>query len=360
MGRILRHPEKLSTSYFPDFLPHREDEVEKIRGMFLPGTANMRIQVTGPAGSGKTASSMLAVKGLDAALGYLNMRILRTKFNAYRSLVEQTLGVNVPRGMHPSEMLAAMLKDPKPKIVIVDEVDYYITSTGDTSLIYDLTRLPELESAANIPGVIFIFRSEDWKKQLDAAARSSLGAIVIRLERYTLDELVDIVRFRAEQALAEGATPDEVIEYIAEVVDGQFNGDVRYALDILYYSARLAETRERDVLGLDEVREVVSQLVPITSEDFSALQRAETVALLALAYALRDKAAPSAPFTEVYRFYKELSKEAGLKADIRSLEIALQNLVDMGLIASRGPRKLSLDVPVEKLITFLEEKLHSK
>lgn len=360
MPKLLAQPKKLSSNYIPDRLPHREKTIESIKRLMIGDAYYVKLQVQGPAGSGKTSSVIHATRRLPAKTIYLNMKILRSQYTAYKSMLEQTIEGNVSRSLSPGEMLRLFVKTPQEKIIVVDEIDYYLLSTNDTTLVYDLTRLVELEAECKIRGVIFIYRNPEWRKRLDSAEKSSMGALLVKLERYTQEQLVDIIKYRGEEALKPGALPDYTMQYIAQVVDREFNGDARYALDILYFSAVLAENRGHDRIELDDVREVVSQLVPqMTSEDLAALQKIEKIALLSVAYAVQRNEGGFASFTEVYNSYKELAERFNTRPNIRSLENALQVLVDLGYIIDKGPKKITVDVPVEKLIRFLEKQLTS-
>ncbi|HFC49643.1 MAG TPA: hypothetical protein ENJ59_02810 [Thermofilum sp.] len=360
MSKLLVQPKKLSSNYIPEKLPHREETVEYIRRFLLEDAYYVKLQVLGPAGSGKTSSTIHATRRLPAKTIYLNMKMLRSQYTAYKSMLEQTIEGTVSRSLSSSEMLSLFAKSPGEKILVIDEIDYYLLSTGDTTLVYDLTRLIELEPNCKIRGVIFIYRSPEWKKRLDSAEKSSLGALIVKLERYTQEQLVDIIRYRGGGALKPNTLPDYTLHYIAQVVDREFNGDARYALDILYFSAIMAENRDHERIELDDVREVISQLIPhMTSEDFAALQTTEKIVLLSVAYAVQRKEGGFASFTEVYNSYKELAERFNLRPNIRSMENALQVLVDLGYIIDKGPKKIAIDVPVDKLIKFLEKQLAS-
>ena len=371
--RLFKDAGKLSTSYVPPRLPHRDRQIEELKSFFrVRMDFPQIIQLEGDAGTGKTSSSLLVAKELKeleyTKSLYVNLKVHRKKFVIYKAFLEQVepeAGFAV-RSLSPEEILIHFLKRlTKDKVhdylLIVDEIDNYVKG-GDTSIVYELTRLNEVfpGEKLNIRGIIFICRSPEWRKLLDAAERSSLGALIIKYDRYTKEQLTDILDYRASLALKQNTYSDDVLDYIADVVVSEAASDVRFALDVLYYSALSAEREGAEKIDIEHVRKVVSYLVPgLTSEDLNLLDKAEMVGLLSIANALRLKGEPYVGFLDISKVYEEICKSYGLRPNIRTLENTIQKLYDLGFITFKGIKRIGVNMPLDKLINFLESRIES-
>lgn len=130
-------------------------------------------------------------------------------------------------------------------MVILDEVD----QIDDTSLLYDLLRVRELE-------LILIANDQtQFYARLDDRVRSRLsGCETVYFDRYNLNELVSILQARVDSGLADGVISVDGIERIADAAAG----DARAGIGILRAAARQAQ---RD--GLDEIlMSVVEDAIP--------------------------------------------------------------------------------------------------
>jgi len=365
--RLFRDRRKLSPRYIPDRLPHRERQIEELL-MFFPDVESdvtTVVQLVGVAGSGKTSTAVnvariLEKKGLRYA--YVNMKTAQSKFLVYKSLVDCIEPDLIKsRSISPEEVLRKFLKELRKRklrvFVIFDEIEYYIRSSRDTSIIYDFTRLNEVFMGQDprVLGVVLISRELRWRDYLDPAERSSLGNLVLNFPPYKREEVEDILYYRIEEAFHRGAVTDEVVDYVAEVTVSDANGDIRYALDILLYAGILAENEGAEKVTVEHVRKVLSQLNPyITTEELLLLSDKEKLILLALAYQLRKSGEPYTSFTELYDEYKDVCEVYGHGYNIRSFENHLQSLIDKGIIELKGVKRVGINVPTTRLIPFLE------
>ena len=369
---IFKDINKLSPRYIPERLPHREKDIEELLMFFHPQLNTiLPVQVIGPVGCGKTSVSISTgrklVKRSFKPL-YINLKIANNKFFIYNSLLEQLSKGYSSRNLGPEEILAKLINIiRKRKIkayIILDEIGYYVKSTRDSSIIYDLTRVNEISPQARgiVLGIVFIARDLGWYKVLDASERSSLGNIILNLEPYTKDQLIDILEYRVSEAFNPGSIDFDVIDYIADITVKEASSDVRYALDLLQYAGILAERRGDIRVTLDHVRHVLSRLNPyITSEDLYTLSEAERLALLALAYILRRKSVAYASFTEIFDEFKLVQEEylGKTKYRIKAFENAIQTMQDKGIIVFMGVKRLGINAPTDRLIPFLERIIES-
>ncbi|RLE62664.1 MAG: hypothetical protein DRJ38_09225, partial [Thermoprotei archaeon] len=363
---------KLFTSYIPPKLPHRDKQLRQLQSFFSYRLKFPQVvQLEGPAGTGKTSSSLLLATMLKASTKtlYVNLKVYRKKFLMYKALLEQVepdAGLKI-RSYSPEELLVYLLKTISKDheydyLFIVDEIDNFIKG-GDTSVVYELTRLNEVfpGERLNVRGVIFISRDPEWRDLLDSAEKSSLGALIIKYDRYTKEQLTDILEYRASLALKPGTYTDEIIDYIADVVAEEANSDVRFALDVLYYSALTAEREGAEKVEIEHVRNVVGYLVPgLTSEDLSLLEKVEMIGLLSIAYTLKLRGEPYVGFLDISKVYEETCRRYGLRPNIRTLENTIQKLHDLGFITFKGIKRIGVNVPLDKLINFLETRIESE
>lgn len=326
------------------------------------------MQLEGPAGTGKTSSSLLLAKMLKGSTKtlYVNLKVHRKKFLMYKALLEQVepdAGLKV-RSYSAEEILVHLLKtisrdESYDYLFVIDEVDNYVRG-GDTSIVYELTRLNEVfpSRRLNVRGVIFISRDPTWRDLLDSAEKSSLGALIIKYSKYIKEQLVDILEYRASLALKPGTYTYEVLDYIADVVVSEADSDVRFALDVLYYSALSAEREGSEKIEIEHVRKVVGYLVPgLTSEDLNLLDKVEMVGLLSIAHTLKLKGEPYVGFLDISKVYEETCRRYGFRPNIRTLENTIQKLYDLGFVTFKGIKRIGMNVPLDKLINFLEKSL---
>lgn len=355
---------KLSPRFVPEELPHREQQVKQILHIF-DGVAGdpdkfplTILQVIGVAGIGKTTTVIRSTKIIEEEFAknrrklktaYINLKLQGgNKFAIYRFLLER-LAPDLPaQGLSAEEMLRYLLKylrdNNQYALVVMDEIDYLIKTSKDSSLVYDLTRLNEFEPElpCNIKGVVFIARSTDFYSRLDPAELSTLGRVPMEFSPYSLEQASDILANRREQAFNPRTIGSDVIDQVAKITtSAEVNGDVRYALDLLLYAGNLAESQGQERVTLEHVRKVHGQTHPtITTEEIEQLSRNHVISLVAVVRALKSRKKQYVELKDVRLHAAELAEQLGVKK--MEVEDYLDDLKTRRLVEMHSLKEIGL------------------
>jgi cell division control protein 6 len=366
---IFKDRSRLSPRFVPEELPHRQQQVDQIVHVFSDAAGDPDrfpltvLQVIGTAGIGKTSTVIRSTRLLEEKFAknrlslktaYINLKLQGgNKFAIYRFLLER-LAPDLPsQGLSAEEMLRYLLRylrdNRQYALVVMDEIDYLIKTSKDTSIIYDLTRLNEFEPdrPCNVKGVIFIARSTDFYSRLDAAELSTLGRVPMEFHQYTLEQVSDILLSRTGQAFNPKAIGSDVIDKVAKITtSAEVNGDVRYALDLLLYAGNLAESQGTGRVTLDQVRKVHGQTHPtITTEEIDQLSKNHIVSLVAVVRALKGKKKQYVELKDVRLQASEVAEQAGMKKiDVEDYldDLKARRLIDMRSLKEIGLHGASL------------------
>lgn len=328
---VFKDEEKLFPSYIPETLPHRERQIGLLDSLFRgflsrPGRTYQRIvQLYGPVGSGKTCTAyrfglryqqLCKERGVELRYVHINCKLeAKSRFVLYRTILAKGTPEISTRGLSPEEMLRSMVVYLREKerylLLSLDDVDYLVRKMreeGESGIVYDLTRLNEifLGEFSHIVGVIFIARDPEFLKLLEPAERSTLGNIVIRLPRYDMGQLRDILAARVEEAFRPGAVSEEIIDYVAELAarKKQEPGDCRFALDVLLAAGLMADSDWSSVVTLEHVRRALSETYwGLSTDDLMTLDEEDIALLRAIIHALEAEKTPYISINTLYEFY---------------------------------------------------------
>ena len=361
---IFRDRSKLSPRYIPANLPHRERQMEQIHYVFrdsylAPDRFPLAVlQIIGPAGIGKTSTVLKFSKLLEQdfvrnrlaiKIAYVNLKLQGgNKYAIYRLLLERIAPELPAQGLSAEEMLRYLLRylheNRIHSLIILDEIDYLIKSTKDSSIIYDLTRLNEFDpdKPCNVKGVIFIARSTEFYNRLDQAELSTLGRVPIEFPMYSIKQISDILVSRSVEAFNPKAIGSDIIDETSKItISPDVNGDVRYALDLLLYAGNLAESQGTGRINLDQIRKVHGQINPsITTEEVEGLSKSQIFTLMALVRALRIKKKQYVELKEIRLRMSELSEEFKLKK--LDIEDSLHDLQLRKMIEIRSLKEIGI------------------
>lgn len=376
--RLFRDEEKLSPEYVPARLPHRDEELKLLKTFFSGVTSgasliSTRVIITGSVGTGKSALiklfGMNAVEearksGIDLRFLYVNCRISKTAFSILTRLIEQLRARISGRGFSNEELFHKILTYLESRdiyaIVALDEVDVLISRQEDA--LYFFTRIGEERERPPRISLILVTRNPEIFDMLDESTRSTLLGNVIHLSEYSSEQLYDILKFRAEEALLPGVLAEESLKLIADLAGER--GDARHALDILWRAGKYAEAEGSPNIVPEHVRKASASVYPaIRREHLEFLSQHEQLILLALSRALQEGEAYITA-TELHQHYKLVCEEYSTepRAYTRFWEY-LQRLDDLGIIrinvkseGTRGRRSyISLPgIPVSILQRELE------
>src|ERR687887_2932781 len=360
---------KLSPRYIPRDLPHREKQIEQIQDIFRGSYLNSDkfplaiLQIVGPAGIGKTSTVLKFSKLLEndfmknrlkMKTAYVNLKLQGgNKYAIYRLLLERVAPELPAQGLSAEEMLRYLLRylhgNKIYALIILDEIDYLIKSTKDSSIIYDLTRLNEFDpdKPCNVKGVIFIARSTEFYNRLDQAELSTLGRVPIEFPMYSIRQISDILVSRCAEAFNPKAIGSDIIDEISKItISPAVNCDIRYALDLLLYAGNLAEAQGTGRVNLDQIRKVHGQIHPsITTEEVEELSKSQIFTLMALVRALRIKKKQYVELKEIRLRMLELSEEFKLKKlDIEDslYDLQLRKIIEIRSLKEIGIHGASL------------------
>jgi len=375
---VFRKREALLHHYVPETLPHRERELAELKRWFEPilsDNVNVKVHVYGPIGTGKTVLCNRLGKHLvdegerrGVNLKFVNINLAYTPKPYYvmSSLMEKVVG-NPGLGLGPEEMLINVVKkicsEDMKLVIALDEVDTYIMEKRDPKILYMLPRVHELDPrAAGRISLIYISRSLKWLDRLDKATLDTLGrAAGVKLKKYGLREIEDILSYRVKEAFQPAAVPSEIIEFTAQI--SYRCGGIRYALELLLGAGVIADSEGSSTVKADYVRRVHAGIPKgangaIYPDELSIHKQ---LLLKAVMEGLRSGGSPYLTFEEAYSLYAvqcELQdKEAEDKETIQSY---LQDLSSEGyvLLKRRGSEILiGMEYPFDRLHEVLEKAL---
>jgi len=323
---IIKDGKKLSFEYVPDKLVHREEQMRRLETLFRPMVTDgisCSAFLTGSVGTGKTATAKrfcddllkyCAVNGKLMDLVFVNCRIRNTAHGVLLHIVRNFDPGFPDRGFSADEMLRSLKKHTetksRPLVLVLDEVDI-ILKGNNSDLIYQLSRLTEELQGGSSVSLIMISQ-EPVSEMLDHASMSSFKrANTIKFEKYTKNELKDIVLTRANEALMPGVMDVDVADLLADI--GKVYGDARLVIEMLEKAAAIAEENRDGKLTADDVRSANAMIYSNVSENkLATLDMKRKLALLAIARAIKGE--PYISITRAEKTYEVVCEEYGQTA----------------------------------------------
>lgn len=378
---VIKDLHVLDFDYIPSELPHRTEQLKKLAQMFKPLFVNIaqNAYIRGPVGAGKTAMTKYFCQSLvqiarkqGKTLEYIHINCRKRSTNAMILLGVLThFDPRFPdRGFSVQEMLQVIRTHLQRKeahlLLVLDEVDALLKKEGST-LIYDLTRFNDEAVRAPTPVSVIMISQKDVFSELEPAALSTFKrSNTIVLEKYTRDELYDIIRQRVNLAFHANTVLAESVDLIADIASE--SGDARFSIELLWKAGMYADEKHTKQVMPEHVRAAKAETYSVVTETkLHNLGKHQLLTLLAIAKRLQKEHSAYTNTGEVEKTYTITCEEYEETARGHTMFWSyLKDIEQAGFIRVKPTGKgqvgnsqlISLpDIPAEVLRGKLEELL---
>jgi cell division control protein 6 len=194
------------------------------------------------------------------------------------------------RGFSVQEMLEVLrkqlLKRNAQLLVVLDEADA-ILKKNNSNIVYNLTRFSDESSKEKIPVSLILISQKDVFPMLDSSSISSFKrSNIISLNKYSYDELSDIVRQRITLAFHNGTVDDGCADLIADISSEW--GDARFAIELLWKAGIATDHQHVQIVTPEHVRIAKAETYSVVTESkLKNLDRHQLITLQAVAKRLQ-------------------------------------------------------------------------
>ncbi|MDO9517808.1 MAG: ORC1-type DNA replication protein [Methanosarcinaceae archaeon] len=312
---IFKNKEVLRPSYTPDFLLHRDAQINSLATILvsaLRGDTPSNILIYGKTGTGKTAATRHVgielekkseAMNVSCVVLYINCEVIDTQYRLLANLARQ-FGEDVPMTGWPTDQVFSTFKesiDSKEQVIIIilDEIDKLVKKSDD--VLYNLSRINTDLKRSKV-SMIGVSNDLKFTEFLDPRVKSSLGEEEIIFPPYDAEQISDILKERAQIAYKDGVLDDMVIPLCAAFA-AQEHGDARRALDLLRVSGELAERENQSKVEERHVRNAQEKIeVDRIVEVVRTLPTQSKLVLYSIIY-LRNKGYRNVTTGQVYNIY---------------------------------------------------------
>jgi len=276
---VIKDLKKLDFNYVPDELLHREKPLRMISQMFKPilsGVSQNGI-IIGPVGTGKTVMAKKFCTSLTNLARKQAKTVEYVHINCRKRPSDTMVLLGIlnhfdprfpDRGFSFQEMLEVLRKQIKKHdaqlIVVLDEADALLQKKN-SNIVYSLTRFSDESTKEYTPISLLLISQKNVTNLLDSSSISTFKrSNIIKLDRYTREELVDILKQRVNLAFHIGSVDEECVDLIADIASDW--GDARFAIELLWKSGMSADNHHTDMVTPEHVRAAKAETYSVVTE----------------------------------------------------------------------------------------------
>ncbi len=376
----------LQSSYTPDTILHRDEQIKAIANILAPLLKLERpsnLFVYGKTGTGKTVTvryttaqvhNVAEKHSRPVKICYLNCKLKKIADTEYRLIAElsRMFGKAIPpTGLPTDEVYNIFFKALNSKeqvvVLVLDEIDQLIKKAGD-EILYNLTRINEHLEKAQV-AIIGISNDLMFVDNIDPRIKSSLSEEELVFPPYNAIQIQEILNSRKEKAFRKGAIAPGVIEKCAAYAARE-HGDARRALDLLRVAGEIADRLGSNRVNIEHIDEAEKKIEGDRIIEIVASYPKQFQVVLYSIFLLKKSHQDPLYTGEIYEVYKQLCKKLAVSPlTQRRISDILAELDMLGLInakvISKGrygrTREISLSIPVNtlpKVKEILESSLH--
>jgi cell division control protein 6 len=320
---VIKNPNALDFDYIPEQLIHREEQLRFLAQMFKPllSGVSQNVIIKGPVGTGKTVIAkkfcnsivnLARKQGKIIEYIHINCRKRSTDAMVLLGILNHFDSRFPDRGFSVQEMLEVLRKQLQRRnaqlLVVLDEVDALINKSG-SGLIYSLTRFSDESFIEKTPVSVLLVSQKDVIQMFDSSSLSTFKrSNVLLLNKYTRNELHDIVDQRVNLAFHLGTVNKDCIELIADISSEW--GDARFAIELLWKAGIAADHQHVDLVTPEHVRAAKAETYSIVTESkLKNLDHHQLLTLFAIAKRLRKDGTAYVSTGDAEKTYKITCEE---------------------------------------------------
>jgi cell division control protein 6 len=258
---IIVNESVFSPYYVPPTLVAREKQLFQLGKLLRPALffqRPMNIYIYGPKGSGKTVTVRYALKKLkekneDIHIIYFSCLETNT-FYKFVYLIAKYFRPDVSR-ISSMEAIEIIKKESKPlTIIVLDDIHTIRSKKELNSIVFWSSRV-------ELPISFIYIAAKDITQRLEEDTISSFKMNLYQLYfgPYNANELYQILYQRARLGLREDSYDEALLRKIAAMV-AKKSGDAREAIEILHYSAKIAEEENSNVIRPEFITRAVNEI----------------------------------------------------------------------------------------------------
>ncbi len=313
---ILLDEEPLTEAFIPTRMFHREGQIKEIFRHMKPtlhGKDARNVLVVGNTGTGKTSLVKWILKEHFARKhAYVNCLNSRSEHKILESILVQ-LGHVIPENKPTDYLIQRFSKKiGKDVVVCLDEIDQI---KGD--------RILQALSSQQC-SLILITNRNFFFDHVDNRIHSRLFLAEVEFPRFKSSELMDIMRERIQYSLS----PDSISDRLVELIAMWSKGDARVALQTLRAAAMSADSKKREEITIDDLKEAFKSAGKSKREYVKSKLNEHQKLLLELIE--KHKQIASGELFDLYR--KSVAQPLGERAYRNQMEF----LVQTGLVKDFG------------------------